>query len=215
MVFRFILAIDGWDISHEISFRWMSLEFTDYKSTLLQVMAWCHQATSHSLPEPMLTQISVCHMVSLGHSELSASALEMLQSCTEPSVCWSQEISNHHWMELVWSTVKIYLYFLSFFDTNLVHLKTMEFHISFFSCRYCNKSSTISCVISMSTENVWNASASCVRHWLLVAMVRVTPSTIATRRFAHIGKNSGRWLMADKMWAGLLYLIFDDSWLII
>ena len=45
----FILVIDGWDIAHEISSRWMSLDFTDDKSTLVQVMAWCRQATSHYL----------------------------------------------------------------------------------------------------------------------------------------------------------------------
>ena len=49
MVFKFILVIGGWDISHEISSRWMTLDLTDDKSTLVQVMAWCHQATSHYL----------------------------------------------------------------------------------------------------------------------------------------------------------------------
>ena len=48
---KFILAIDGWGISHEISFRWISLDLTDDKSTLVQVMAWCHQATSHYLSQ--------------------------------------------------------------------------------------------------------------------------------------------------------------------
>ena len=49
MVFKFILGIDGWDIYHEISSRWMSLDFTDDKSTLVQVNAWCRQATGHYL----------------------------------------------------------------------------------------------------------------------------------------------------------------------
>ena len=48
---KFILAIDGWDISHEISSRWMSLDLTDDKSTLVQVMAWCREATSHYLSQ--------------------------------------------------------------------------------------------------------------------------------------------------------------------
>ena len=51
MVFKFILAIDGWDISHEISSRWMSLDLTDDKSALVQAMAWCRQATSHYLSQ--------------------------------------------------------------------------------------------------------------------------------------------------------------------
>ena len=43
--------IDGWGISCEIALIWMSLDFTDDKSTLVQVMAWCRQATSHYLSQ--------------------------------------------------------------------------------------------------------------------------------------------------------------------
>ena len=50
---------DGWGISCKIAPRWMPLDLTDDKSTLVQVMAWCRQATSHYWAEPMLTQISV------------------------------------------------------------------------------------------------------------------------------------------------------------
>ena len=57
MVFKFILAIDGWDISHKISSRWMSLDLTD-KSTLVQVMAWYHEATSHYLSQCWLRSMS-------------------------------------------------------------------------------------------------------------------------------------------------------------
>ena len=35
----------------------MPLDLSDEKSTLVQVMAWCHQATIKPLPEPILTQI--------------------------------------------------------------------------------------------------------------------------------------------------------------
>ena len=47
----------------------MSLDFTDDKSTLAQVMAWCRQATSHYLSQcwPHLCR----HMASLGHNELT------------------------------------------------------------------------------------------------------------------------------------------------
>ena len=36
-------------ISYEVSLRWMPLDLTNDKSTLVQVMAWCRQATSHYL----------------------------------------------------------------------------------------------------------------------------------------------------------------------
>ena len=50
-IFKRILFITDWDISSEIALRLMSLDFTDDKSTLVQVMAWCRQATSHYLSQ--------------------------------------------------------------------------------------------------------------------------------------------------------------------
>ena len=63
VIVKQILVIDGWGISREIAQIWMSLEFTDEQSTLVQLMAcclvqlmawclvhviaWCRQATSH------------------------------------------------------------------------------------------------------------------------------------------------------------------------
>ena len=43
--------IDGWGISCEIALIWMSVDFTDDQSILVQVMAWCRQATSHYLSQ--------------------------------------------------------------------------------------------------------------------------------------------------------------------
>ena len=52
VIFQRILMIDGWRISCEIALIWMSLDFnTDNQSTLVTVMAWCHQATSHYLSQ--------------------------------------------------------------------------------------------------------------------------------------------------------------------
>ena len=58
--------IDGWGICCEITLIWMSLDFTDDQSTLVQVMAWCRQATSH-----YLSQCWPRSLVSLGHNELT------------------------------------------------------------------------------------------------------------------------------------------------
>ena len=49
LIFQIISVTDGWGISCELSLRWISLDLTDDKSTLVQVMAWCRQATSHYL----------------------------------------------------------------------------------------------------------------------------------------------------------------------
>ena len=57
-IFKWILLIDGWGISCEIALIWMSLVFTDDQSTLVQVMAWCRQATSHYLSQCWLSSSS-------------------------------------------------------------------------------------------------------------------------------------------------------------
>ena len=48
---RMLSLLIGWDISCEIALIWMSLDFTNDQSTLVQVMAWCRQATSHYLSQ--------------------------------------------------------------------------------------------------------------------------------------------------------------------
>ena len=50
-LFKQVLVITGRDISSETAIRWMSLDFTGDNSTLVQVMAWCRQATSHFLSQ--------------------------------------------------------------------------------------------------------------------------------------------------------------------
>ena len=49
--FKLVLVNGGWGISCEIALRWVPLDFTDDKSTLVQVMVWCRQATSHYLSQ--------------------------------------------------------------------------------------------------------------------------------------------------------------------
>ena len=50
-IFKLILVIVDWGISCDIALRWMSLDLTDDESTLVQVMAWCRQPTSHYLSQ--------------------------------------------------------------------------------------------------------------------------------------------------------------------
>ena len=57
VIFEQILVIDGWVISCEIALIWMSLDFTDDQWTLVQVMAWCRQATSHYLSQCWLSSL--------------------------------------------------------------------------------------------------------------------------------------------------------------
>ena len=49
IIFKLSLVTDGYDISSEIALRLTSQDLSGDKSTLVQVMAWCRQATSHYL----------------------------------------------------------------------------------------------------------------------------------------------------------------------
>ena len=51
VMFKLTSVSVGWVISFEIALRWMPQDFTDDKSTLAQVLAWCRQATSHYLSQ--------------------------------------------------------------------------------------------------------------------------------------------------------------------
>ena len=50
----------GWGISYEIALIWTSLDLSDDKSTLVQVMAWCRQATSHYLSQFWPSSLPPC-----------------------------------------------------------------------------------------------------------------------------------------------------------
>ena len=56
LIFNLISVTDGWGIFCKIALRWMPLDLTD-KSTLVQVMAWCRQATSHYLSQCWLRSL--------------------------------------------------------------------------------------------------------------------------------------------------------------
>ena len=55
---------DWWCISCEIALRWLSLDLTDHKSTLVQVMAW-QKALTWANIDPVLCH----HTTTLGHNE--------------------------------------------------------------------------------------------------------------------------------------------------
>ena len=51
VIFQPILVMDAWSISCKIVLKWMPMDLTYGKSTLVQVMAWCCQAPSHYLSQ--------------------------------------------------------------------------------------------------------------------------------------------------------------------
>ena len=58
VIFKVMSRVDILSISCEIALRWMLQDFPNDKSTLVQVMAWCRQATSHYLSQCWPSSIS-------------------------------------------------------------------------------------------------------------------------------------------------------------
>ena len=58
VIFKLTLVNGGWGISCKIAHRWLSLDLTDDKSTLVQVMTWCRQAKCHYLNQCWLRSMS-------------------------------------------------------------------------------------------------------------------------------------------------------------
>ena len=80
VIFKLILMIDGWGISCETALRWMSLDLTDDKSTLVQAMARSQQATNHYLNQ--CWPWSMWYIASVGHNELTAGVMSHLHKPT-------------------------------------------------------------------------------------------------------------------------------------
>ena len=57
-ILNLILLIGILRSSHDNALRWMPQDLTDDKLTLVQVMAWCRQATSHYLNQCWLSFLS-------------------------------------------------------------------------------------------------------------------------------------------------------------
>ena len=76
VIFKQILVIDDWGISCEIALIWMSLDFTDDQSTLVQAMAWCRQATIHYMSQWWPSSLSPYSV--LGHNELTRELNKMV-----------------------------------------------------------------------------------------------------------------------------------------
>ena len=57
-IFNLVLLIGIFRSSHDNGLQWMPQDLTHDKSTLVQVVAWCRQATSHHLSQRWLSSLS-------------------------------------------------------------------------------------------------------------------------------------------------------------
>ena len=57
-IFNLVILIGIFRSSHDNALHWMPQDLTDDKLTLVQVMAWCRQATGHYLNQCWLSSVS-------------------------------------------------------------------------------------------------------------------------------------------------------------
>ena len=77
IILYYILMMDNLSISREIAMRWISQDLTDDKSTLVQVIDWCHQHCSGLSWKKSLVLIRI--LIKQGKSE-------GFESCDRPIV---------------------------------------------------------------------------------------------------------------------------------
>ena len=88
--FKLTLGINVLSISCKITLRCMPQDLTD-DSTLIQVMTWCCQATSHYMWQCWPRSLSP-YMVSLGHN------VSMLFNCDVMSFFYFQQMGLYGWV---------------------------------------------------------------------------------------------------------------------
>ena len=101
LISQIISVIDGWGISFELALRWMSLDLTDNKSTLVQVMDWCRQATSHYLSQCWLRSLSL-----YGVSRLQCIKVFLYFDSNWCLFPWVQLTISQHWFREWFVTIK-------------------------------------------------------------------------------------------------------------
>ena len=97
LVFNLVLLIGIFRSSHGNALSWMSHDLIDDKSTLVEVMAWCHQATSHYL--------SQCWPRSL--SPYGVTRPQWVNSCTLEKIKW---VTFHRWNSFSWMKSMIFCF---------------------------------------------------------------------------------------------------------
>ena len=130
--------IVGWGIAGEIAQRWMSLDLTDDKSALVQIMAWCRQATSHYLsqcwPRPM-SPYGVTRPEWVNHWGWVTHICDSKQECHQLTLllvaCLVQAI--------IWTNAGLLL-----IEPSRINLREIPIKIKTFSCKkICLKMSSI------------------------------------------------------------------------
>ena len=94
IIFKLIVQNDSLGTCYETVLKWMQQNLANEKSTLLQMMAWCHQATSHCM--------SQCWPRSL--SPYGITRPQWVKELAKVH-CWLEQLVMVHTIAPVWQTL--------------------------------------------------------------------------------------------------------------
>ena len=99
VIFKLTSRVHILSIWCEIALRWMPLDFTDDKSTLVQVMAWCRQATSHYMNQCLPRSVSPYGVTRPKWVNGSYPILRWTIPCTSHTEGWTaDQIVYRNWL---------------------------------------------------------------------------------------------------------------------
>ena len=127
VIFNLVLLIGIFKSSYDNVLRWMPHDFTDDKSTLVQVMAWCRQATSHYLSQcwPIsLSPYGVTRPQWVNFLNMKVQVMAWCRQATSHylSQCWPISLSPYgvtrpQWVNFL--NMKRHCHFLPFLNTEM------------------------------------------------------------------------------------------------
>ena len=159
--FKLDLVIDGWGTSCDIALRWMSLGLTDDKSTMVQLMAWCHQATSH-----YLSQCWSRSMSPYGHNEykLQGNSPWQVMWCNQKNIIYLLQRYLKNWLQpVLWMRVSSSLQVG--YHLNCILHKKVRPQFSYFS----DVMSVLEGYNTWPKVKKFTTSSLCVTHWQMLA----------------------------------------------
>ena len=128
VIFNLNLVVCGWCITCKIALRWMSLDLTDDKSILVQVIVWCHKATGHC--HSFLDQIYIIFLISFLHNTMMWYDTRyymtgILDTISTATVLWDRAKLSYCWFPKTCNDDRIFKSNYRSPTANVMHIHTI------------------------------------------------------------------------------------------
>ena len=133
IIFKIILVITGWCVSSKIALSWMSVDLADDKSTVVQVMAWCLEATSHYLSQCWPRLVSLYGITRPQWVKAKSNSSKCGDVLVPNDNIWPCKIKFHskYYCPILCDTVRCHYHMISFhIETETKWLPLYKWHFS-------------------------------------------------------------------------------------